>query len=154
MSMPQPGGAEELGLWLRRRREMAGLTREDVAERSSVSVRAISDLERGRTGRPHPRSVRAIAATLGLPRQVADQLIAGYRACWRQRAERPAVPQVADKSSPVSIVFAHRIPSAVTVYAVGNSAELAFLEAMLEYIRHRLGLVQPVAGSARRQPGS
>ena len=41
------------GKLLRDRRVTAGLTQEQVAERSGLSVRAISDIERGRAARPH-----------------------------------------------------------------------------------------------------
>src|SRR5580693_588653 len=49
-------------------------------ERSAVSVRAIADLERGRTRRPYPSSVRALARALGLPETAGAELVARYRA--------------------------------------------------------------------------
>jgi transcriptional regulator with XRE-family HTH domain len=51
----------------RQARQAALLTLEELAELSGVSVRAISDLERGLTRRPHPRTLRLLAAALGLP---------------------------------------------------------------------------------------
>ena len=66
--------------WLRQRRVAAGLTQEDLAERSGVSVRAIADLERGRTRRPYPSSVRALVRALGLPDSAGTELVARYRA--------------------------------------------------------------------------
>src|SRR6202034_4761330 len=68
------------GEWLRNQRVGAGLTQEDLAERSGVSVRAIADLERGRTRRPYPSSVRALARALGLPETAGAELVAQYRA--------------------------------------------------------------------------
>jgi transcriptional regulator with XRE-family HTH domain len=68
------------GEWLRRQRAAAGLTQEDLAERSGVSVRAIADLERGRTRKPYPSSVRALVRALGLPEAAAARLVASYRA--------------------------------------------------------------------------
>ena len=68
------------GEWLRKQRVAAGLTQEDLAERSGVSVRAIADLERGRTRRPYPSSVRALARALGLPEAAGAELVARYRA--------------------------------------------------------------------------
>ncbi|MGH3279485.1 MAG: ATP-binding protein [Trebonia sp.] len=68
------------GEWLRQQRTAAGLTQEDLAERSRVSVRAIADLERGRTKRPYPSSVRALVRALGLPEEDGDRLVALYRA--------------------------------------------------------------------------
>jgi len=66
--------------WLRQRRAAAGLTQEDLAERSGVSVRAIADLERGRTRRPYPSSVRALVRALGLPDSAGAEIVARYRA--------------------------------------------------------------------------
>src|SRR3984957_15214373 len=68
------------GEWLRAQRVGAGLTQEDLAERSGVSVRAIADLERGRTRKPYPSSVRALARALGLPDTAGAELVARYRA--------------------------------------------------------------------------
>jgi transcriptional regulator with XRE-family HTH domain len=54
------------GLRLRGLRVDGGLTQEELAERSGVSVRAIRDLELGRTGRPHRRSAALLADALRL----------------------------------------------------------------------------------------
>jgi len=42
-------------LWLRRRREAAGLMQEELAERSGLSTRAIRDLECDRTRKQYPK---------------------------------------------------------------------------------------------------
>src|ERR1700744_1142294 len=68
------------GEWLREQRVAAGLTQEDLAERSGVSVRAIADLERGRTRKPYPSSVRSLVRALGLPEETGTELVARYRA--------------------------------------------------------------------------
>src|ERR1700722_13585061 len=73
-----PGQARP-GEWLRQQRVAAGLTQEDLAERSGVSVRAIADLERGRTRKPYPSSVRALAGARGLPDAAGTELVARYR---------------------------------------------------------------------------
>ena len=74
-----PGQARP-GEWLRKQRVAAGLTQEDLAERSGVSVRAIADLERGRTRRPYPSSVKALVRALGLSDEAGAGLVARYRA--------------------------------------------------------------------------
>src|SRR5689334_1412450 len=74
-----PGQARP-GEWLRQQRVAAGLTQEDLAERSGVSVRAIADLERGRTKKPYPSSVKALVRALGLPEETGTDLVARYRA--------------------------------------------------------------------------
>ncbi|HEY0804610.1 MAG TPA: helix-turn-helix domain-containing protein, partial [Pseudonocardiaceae bacterium] len=45
-------------------RRLAGLTQEELAARSGLSTRAISDLERGRVDRPRRRTVQALASAL------------------------------------------------------------------------------------------
>src|SRR3954454_11800262 len=52
------------GDWLRRYRLAAGLTQELLAERAGLSVRGISDLERGRRSSPYYGTVRMIADAL------------------------------------------------------------------------------------------
>src|ERR1700727_998564 len=73
-------GQTRPGEWLRQQRVAAGLTQEDLAERSGVSVRAIADLERGGTRKPYPSAVRALARALGLPEAAGTELVARYRA--------------------------------------------------------------------------
>jgi tetratricopeptide (TPR) repeat protein/transcriptional regulator with XRE-family HTH domain len=54
------------GELVRRHRAARHLTQEALATRSGLSVRAIADIERGRTGRPHHGSMLALAEALGL----------------------------------------------------------------------------------------
>jgi transcriptional regulator with XRE-family HTH domain len=63
------------GVVLREYRIMAGLTRLELAERSGLSVRAVSDMERGRT-HPYTRSVGLLADALGLDDPAAERLLA------------------------------------------------------------------------------
>src|SRR5215467_670944 len=83
-----PGQARP-GDWLRQQRVAAGLTQEDLAERSRVSVRAIADLERGRTRKPYPSSVRALVRALGLPDAAGTELVARYRTERGGQADGP-----------------------------------------------------------------
>lgn len=55
------------GELLRRYRIARGLTQEALAERAGVSVRGLSDLERGVRQYPHADTVRRLAEALGLP---------------------------------------------------------------------------------------
>jgi tetratricopeptide (TPR) repeat protein len=55
------------------------LTQEELAERSGVSVRAIADVESGRTARPHRQSVRLIARALNLAGPENDAFCAAGR---------------------------------------------------------------------------
>jgi transcriptional regulator with XRE-family HTH domain len=51
---------------LRHYRRVAGLTQAELAEQAGLSVRAVSDLERGAKSRPHKDTVRLLATALGL----------------------------------------------------------------------------------------
>ncbi|MEJ3748443.1 helix-turn-helix domain-containing protein [Actinomycetes bacterium KLBMP 9797] len=57
---------------LRQARQAAQLTQEELAERSGMSVRAISNLERQRVRHPQRRSLRALSQALGLADHVLD----------------------------------------------------------------------------------
>src|SRR5687768_12354292 len=59
------------GTLLRRHRLAAGLTQEALAERAGLSVRGISDLERGLRTAPHFATVERLAIALGL--EAGDQ---------------------------------------------------------------------------------
>jgi transcriptional regulator with XRE-family HTH domain/tetratricopeptide (TPR) repeat protein len=73
-----PAGAS-LGALLRRRRHEVGLTQEELARKSGLSVRAISDLERGRSTRPYPRTARMLADAMALAGTDRDQLLRAAR---------------------------------------------------------------------------
>lgn len=55
-----------LGDMIVQRRRAAALTQRELAELVGLSVGAVRDIEQGRTRRPHPRSLRRLAAALGL----------------------------------------------------------------------------------------
>jgi transcriptional regulator with XRE-family HTH domain len=54
------------GEGVRLRRLRIGMTQEELAERAGVSVRGLRKLEAGDISRPRPRTVRALAAALGV----------------------------------------------------------------------------------------
>jgi predicted ATPase/DNA-binding XRE family transcriptional regulator len=73
MAVAQEGS---FGTRLRRLREAAGLTQEELASRAGLSSDAVSRLERGQRKHPYPHTVRALAATLNLSEDERDALIA------------------------------------------------------------------------------
>ncbi|GAA1339221.1 ATP-binding protein [Saccharothrix algeriensis] len=89
------------GELLRGHRRRAQLTQEELADGSGVSVRAISDMERGRARGPQRRTVEALAAVLALS---PDELRALVGAAKEGRVRRQPVavaacalpPDVAD----------------------------------------------------------
>jgi transcriptional regulator with XRE-family HTH domain len=63
----EPTKQAEFGELLRRYRVSAGLTQEELAVRSALSARGISELERSARTHPYPSTVRRLAEALGLP---------------------------------------------------------------------------------------
>src|SRR6266571_4119233 len=87
-------GGDRAGLFgdlLRRSRLSSGLTQEELGRRAGLSVRAISDLERGKTARPRLRSVGVLAGALGLSPAARDRLA---------RAAQAGGPGAAGSSGP------------------------------------------------------
>ncbi|MFJ8692032.1 ATP-binding protein [Streptomyces roseolilacinus] len=64
----------DFGQRLRELRTRAGLSQEALSHASGVSVRALADLERGRTRGPQRRTVQALAEGLGLDAAAAARL--------------------------------------------------------------------------------
>src|SRR5579872_2362006 len=71
------------GELLRRFRLVAGLSQEALAERSRLSARAISDLERGARRLPYRETVRQLATALNLGREDHEALLRASRAVPR-----------------------------------------------------------------------
>src|SRR5215207_169563 len=71
---------------MRRHRNAAALSQEELAERAGVSVRALSDLERGVHRAPRLETVRMLADALGLGKEDRADLLA----VTRPEAESPA----------------------------------------------------------------
>ncbi|MFF2042726.1 helix-turn-helix domain-containing protein [Kitasatospora sp. NPDC058170] len=84
--------AERLGMLLRRLRGQAGLTQEQVAERSGVSVRTIRRLESGRSTDHRLGTVNLLADALGISQEERRHLAAALATSRDETAdERPAV---------------------------------------------------------------
>lgn len=140
--MPESTHGLAPGLWLRQRREAAGLTQEELAHHAGLSVRAISNLERDRTRRPHADSLRRIAKSLGLPEAAVTELVASSRAGGLVAAAAPqragpdgglaAAAASAAGAYPARgpVVIPRQLPAAVAPFA-GRAAELAILNKWL-----------------------
>ena len=72
--------AGSFGSQLKRLRETAGFTQEELATISGLSVHAVSALERGERRRPHVETVRALSAALDLTEAARDALVQSARA--------------------------------------------------------------------------
>ena len=60
------GHGEPFGAMLKRLRDRAGLTQEELASKAGLTAKAISALERGERRRPYPHTVRSLADALAL----------------------------------------------------------------------------------------
>ncbi len=74
---------------LRRHRQRAKLTQEELATRAAVGVRTVRDLERGRASRPQRTTVELLAAALGLAGPEREAFLAVARG---QSTEEPLPP--------------------------------------------------------------
>jgi tetratricopeptide (TPR) repeat protein/transcriptional regulator with XRE-family HTH domain len=107
---------QDFGALVRQGRVTAGLTQEDLAKRTGLGVRTISDIERGLIRRPHRTSVELICAALGLSEQ-------GGADC--------AVRPVTAAGQPEHGVVPRQLPAAVSHFA-GRAGELEALTGMLD----------------------
>jgi transcriptional regulator with XRE-family HTH domain len=120
-----------LGGIVRARRLEAGLTQEQLAELSGLSVRTISDIERRTTGRPRRSSIALLEAAL----TAADP--------------NPAGPNLADPNPPLPAVVPRQLPPGPGCF-VGRETEL---KALTEFIGgHQIAggtvVIRTVAGTA------
>jgi transcriptional regulator with XRE-family HTH domain len=97
---------------LRRTRVATQLTQEELAERAGISVRAISDLERGVKHTPRKDTVRLLAEALGLDANAASAFQAAARAD-RLSGDPPPVPATPEPvGAPAAEVVAGQATSA------------------------------------------
>lgn len=85
---------------VRTARERRGWSQEELAERAGLSPRSISDIERGVSRKPRPRTIAAIAAALDL----AASDLAG-----QSLSEPPGAPAPAASSSTRPVGFGRRL---------------------------------------------
>lgn len=116
--VPHGETAGSFGTVLRRHRQAARLTQEELAERTDLSVRAIANIESGRTGRPRLYSVHRLAAALGLTGKAAEEF---------RRASRGEA--LAGEPAPKAIPW--RLPPTISHF-VGREAELAALDSLCD----------------------
>jgi predicted ATPase/DNA-binding XRE family transcriptional regulator len=128
MATVEPGMSPSFGDLLRRHRLAAGLTQEALAERAGLSVRAITDLERGVRRAPYRDTVRRLAAALDLGPAECDALAAAARPPRVTLAARSALASAV----PSGASHAHRavLPVAPTPL-IGREADLADLRERL-----------------------
>lgn len=128
------------GELLRAIRVATGLTQEDLAARSGLSVRAIGELERNRTRKPYLRSARLLADALDLSDSVRarflDAAALGYEPTGRRRTlfvNDDAVPTADDAAwsdrMAAGLVTPRHLPPAAQHFT-GRKSELGKLAAL------------------------
>ena len=85
------GAPGSFGAQLKALREAAGFTQEELATIASLSVHAVSALERGERRRPHVETVRALSAALDLTGANRDAFLGSARASARATAAEELV---------------------------------------------------------------
>ncbi|MGW1275656.1 tetratricopeptide repeat protein [Streptomyces tsukubensis] len=92
----------DFGRRLRDLRLRAGLSQERLAHRAGVSVRALTDMERGHTPGPQRRTVQALARALELDADEAGRLEA-VAASGRSRTRADAAPATGPAAGPLPL---------------------------------------------------
>ncbi len=123
------------GELLRRYRMAAGLTQEALAERAGVSVRGISDLERGVRRAPHLTTVSMLADALALSSEDRIVLVAAVR--------RPP-PTTRGERGGISA----RLPIPATPL-IGRETDIAAVSALLAAPAVRLLTLTGVGGTGK-----
>lgn len=127
VNVPAGSGGPALGELLKQHRLACGLSQEELGELAGVSVRAIGDIERGRTTRPYRKTVGLLAAALGIQGQQGELLSAARRAgAVSLPAERPSAVGL-----PAERPYPRGLPAPVPQFA-GRGAELKALDALLD----------------------
>jgi predicted ATPase/DNA-binding XRE family transcriptional regulator len=108
------------GPMLREMRVAAGLTQDDLADRTGLSVRGISDLERGARSHPHFETVRLLADALDLEPSTRADLAAAARAS----------PSVTPKEAAPPITLSSNLPIPAT-RLIGREREIEDAVALL-----------------------
>jgi predicted ATPase/DNA-binding XRE family transcriptional regulator len=103
------GQSSPFGARLRRLREVAGLTQEELASKAGLAAKHISDLERGERRRPYPHTVRSLAEALGLPEDERAALFAAVpRRSGGGRAYLAGAPEPVLPTPPTPLVGRER----------------------------------------------
>ena len=120
------------GAYLRRLRQTAGLTQEELASRAGLSPNAVSSLERGTRRRPQPHTVRSLSDALNLSEDERVSLLA-------------AVPRSGEAPVASKIVPNPSLPDPVTPL-LGRERELGEIACLLRTRNTRLLTLTGIGG--------
>ena len=124
---------QSFGQLLRSHRDAAGLTQEELADRSGLSVRTLGDIERDRVAKPYRNSLDRLADALRLTGVARQEFFdSGRNRPARPAASAPAAD--ADEPSATLVSLAHLVPRqlpASVPFFSGRASELSVLTKLL-----------------------
>ncbi|MFF5435128.1 helix-turn-helix domain-containing protein [Streptomyces griseofuscus] len=121
----------DIGVSIKELRIESGMTQEQLAENSGLSVRAIRDIERGSTRKPYRHSLKLMAEAIGLSEDETTELIGTVymRPNGRGRNQRDAHQSAHRPHSVGQPVLAHLPPGPAGL--IGREDALAWLDKTL-----------------------
>jgi tetratricopeptide (TPR) repeat protein/transcriptional regulator with XRE-family HTH domain len=135
------------GAQVRAHRQRLGLSQEDLADRTGVSVRGIRNLEAGRTGRPRPDTVRLIADAFELAGAERDRFCQSAIEGTDQ-PQAGETPNDADAGPARGRPVPAQLPADVTSF-VGRTDQLSRLTKLLDGgDRPAAVVISAIAGTA------
>jgi tetratricopeptide (TPR) repeat protein/DNA-binding XRE family transcriptional regulator len=143
----ETGSDQTFGRLLRGYRSIAGLTQEELAKRSGLSLRALSNIERDRSS-PFPRSARMLADALGLAGAARAQLMATLVDRLGENSTASSTHPRADEYRRLAVP--RQLPAAVFPL-IGRDTELDELRQLLEEVSGeapRTMLISAIVGTA------
>ena len=131
--MAEPPVLEFAGL-LRQLRTQAGLTQEELAEAAGLSVRSVSDLERGINSTARKDTALLLAGALDLADPVRGLFVAVARGHGPAAEVLAARRRLAREAPPATSGGLHRFPAALTSF-VGRAGAVREVAGLLEQCR-------------------
>jgi transcriptional regulator with XRE-family HTH domain len=128
------------GVLLQQYRLAAGLSQKELADRSGLSRRGISDLERGERRSPHPATVYRLAEALNLADHERGAFLASPRA-----------PAESDPNVPAEAPASTRRSAKLVSHRFAENSALASERAELLAASRRAGAATDTPSSTRRR---
>jgi tetratricopeptide (TPR) repeat protein/transcriptional regulator with XRE-family HTH domain len=150
MTGDRPAASDVFGRLLRQYRLAAGLSQQELADKSGISVRAIANMERGRTTRPYRSTLGLLTDALGLDSPATSQLERASRSGADIGVATPtAEPAEPARAGPGEVPLPRQLPAPVPDF-VGRAAALDALTSLTDRPGGTSGavVISAIAGTA------